>query len=64
MARLNAILAKESRRVGSETITSALHQKRIEDQKRRLVGVVLCVVLCCCVVVWGYLIYANIELLN
>lgn len=35
--RLTAILAKESKRVGSETITAALQQKRIDDQMRRYV---------------------------
>lgn len=33
--RLNTLLMKESKRVGSENITAALQQKRIDEQKKR-----------------------------
>eukprot|EP00026_Physarum_polycephalum_P001526 Phypoly_transcript_01528.p1 GENE.Phypoly_transcript_01528~~Phypoly_transcript_01528.p1 ORF type:complete len:1080 (+),score=256.77 Phypoly_transcript_01528:75-3314(+) len=36
MTRLNTLLLKEAKRVGSENITAALQQKRIDEQKKRI----------------------------
>lgn len=34
-ARISNLLIKETKRVGGETITAALQQKRIDEQKKR-----------------------------
>lgn len=36
MTRTNTLLIKETKRVGSETITAALQKKRIDEQKKRI----------------------------
>lgn len=41
MVRINTLLMKETKRVGSETITAALQKKRIEEQKKRFVPTLL-----------------------
>ena len=46
MARLNTLLMKESKRVGSENITAVLQQKRIDEQKKRYKDMVSYLIMC------------------